>query len=60
MFEGLACWAPGSRAASWPVLRSAAALPAMGGRAGGNSLEGETKVRAGAMGSAAYRAQVPT
>lgn len=60
--EGLERQAPGSRAATWWVLSSAAALPAvgraMGGHIGRNSLEGGTK-RPGPWGVQADRAQMP-
>lgn len=60
--EVLECQAPGSRAGTWSVLRSAAALPAMGSAVGGhtgrNSLEGETKLLEGWVVQAG-RAQMP-
>lgn len=54
------CQAPGSRAATRSVFRSAAAGCARGGHIGGNSLEGEARVEAGAMGGPGYQAQMPS
>lgn len=48
-----------SRAATWSGFRSAAAGCARSGHLGGNSLEGETRVEAGAMGGLGYRVQMP-
>lgn len=59
--EGAGACMPGSReqGSQWSGFRSAAAGCARGGHFGGNSLEGETRVEAGAMGGPGYRAQMP-